>query len=308
MEKNTREKHAGGHTVDLKTVGECNRCLDVETLHPQATLIDLSRPDPLHEAVKFEFYAVLLIEDCPGGCVCCGRRYYDYGNATMVFLAPGGVFRLSAEGAFPAKGWLLAFRPELLSPSFACRMLDYSFFHYRKEEALHLSQRETGIITCCLEHIDAELHHPIDGHTATILSRQIELMLDYCARYYERQFITRENKNRVLMERLRTLVDEGLSTGLCGSVVVAPRPEPLAGSLALSPAYLLDLLKFETGQTLAQYVSLRRLEQAKRLLQEAGASPAAVARRLGYPSTQFFSALFKKVTGVAPADYRHSLN
>ena len=183
--------------LDLRTVYECNRCLGCKTLHPQVGIINLENPSLEEDAVKFEFYAVLLIEDCPGGCCCCGRKYYDYSNATMVFLTPGEIFRMSKENTLPDKGYLLAFHPDLLfRTSLKNHIKNYTFFHYRKEEALHLSRRETEKVTCCLSNIEDELHHPIDTHSSIILSRHIELLLDYCTRYYERQFITRENKNK----------------------------------------------------------------------------------------------------------------
>ena len=131
------------------------------------------------EAVKFDFYTILLIEECPNSC-CCGRKYYDFSNTTMVFLMPGEIFRMSEENTLPDKGYLLAFHPNLLSQtSLKSHIQNYTFFQYRKEEALHLSQRETSKITCCLENIEDELHHPIDTHSNTILSKHIELFLDY---------------------------------------------------------------------------------------------------------------------------------
>lgn len=101
-------------TLDIKSVCECNRRLGCKTLHPQASIINLEHPDLEQEAVKFEFYAVLLIKECPDGCGCCGRKYYDYSNATMVFLKPGEIFRMNEAGVLPDKGWLLAFHPDLL--------------------------------------------------------------------------------------------------------------------------------------------------------------------------------------------------
>ena len=130
--------------LDLRTVYECNRCLGCKTLHPQVSIINLENPSLEEDAVKFEFYAVLLIEDCPSGCCCCGRKYYDYSNATMVFLTPGEIFRMSKENTLPDKGYLLAFHPDLLfRTSLKNHIKNYTFFHYRKEEALHLSRRET---------------------------------------------------------------------------------------------------------------------------------------------------------------------
>ena len=226
----------GSKLLDLKTVGECNRCLGMETLHPQAALINLGKNGLAEDSVKFEFYAILLIEDCADGCSCCGRRFYDFANATMVFLSPGEVFRMSNDNTLPDKGWLLAFHPDLLfRTTLKSHIRDYTFFSYRKEEALHLSQRETATISCCLEHIEAELHHPIDTHTSTILSRHIELMLDYCARYYERQFITRENKNKAILEQLAALATRYISSGRLRDEGM-PVAEDFARQLNLSAA------------------------------------------------------------------------
>lgn len=189
--------------LDFKTIYECNRCLGCKTLHPQVSIINLADSKPEQDTIKFEFYAVLLIEECPDNC-CCGRKYYDYSNATMVFLTPGEIFQMSENNTLPNKGFLLAFHPDLLfQTSLKNHIKNYTFFSYRKEEALHLSQRETAQITCCFENIEDELQHPIDTHSSTILSRYIELLLDYCTRYYERQFITRENKNRTILEKWR---------------------------------------------------------------------------------------------------------
>ena len=157
-------------TLDIKTVCECCHCLGSKTLHPQVSLINLEKPELEEDAVKFEFYAILLIEDCPDGCCCCGRKYYDYSVATMVFLTPGEIFRMSKEDTLPPKGWLLAFHPDLLfRTSLKNHIKNYTFFSYHKEEALHLSRRETSTVTCLLEHIEEELHHPIDAHTGTCL-------------------------------------------------------------------------------------------------------------------------------------------
>lgn len=294
-------------TLDLKSVYECNCCLGYETLHPQASIINQKHPDLEQESVKFDFYIVMLIEKCNDDC-CCGRKYYDYSNATMVFLKPGEIFRMSKAGALPEKGWLLAFHPDLLyRTSLKNHIKNYTFFSYSKEEALHLSQRETATVTCCLANIEEELHHSIDTHTATILSRHIELMLDYCTRFYERQFITRENKNKTVLEELETLLNGYIASGrLIDSIL--PTSEYCAAGLGLSVPYFNDLLKFETGKTLDEYFQLKRLEAAKRMLLKARNTPAIVARQLGYPNVQYFSLLFKKITGIAPNEYRYSQN
>ncbi len=287
---------------------ECCHCLGSKTLHPQVSLINLEKPELEEDTVKFEFYAILLIEDCPDGCCCCGRKYYDYSVATMVFLTPGEIFRMSKEDTLPPKGWLLAFHPDLLfRTSLKNHIKNYTFFSYHKEEALHLSRRETSTVTCLLEHIEEELHHPIDAHTGTILSRHIELLLDYCTRFYERQFITRENKNKLLLARLDRMFDEYLDSGRL-SAGGLPVLAQCAAALNLSAAYFSDLLKFETGKSLEEYFEFRRLDTARRLLSEGMHTPAAVARLLGYPTVQCFSLIFKRVVGVPPGEFRYSRN
>ena len=295
-------------TLDIKTVCECNRCLGCETLHPQVSIINLENPNLEQDAVRFEFYAILLIEDCENECDCCGRKYYDYSNATMVFLTPGEVFGMSENNTLPDKGYLLAFHPDLLfRTSLKNHIENYTFISYRKEEALHLSQRETAKVTCCLENIEDELHHAIDAHSSTILSRHIELLLDYCTRYYERQFITRENKNKAILEKMDKILDEYIASGkLQGGQL--PTDAYCAGILNLSVAYFNDLLIFETGKTLTEYFQLKRLYIAKNLLLKTDSAPSAIACRLGYPSVQYFSLIFKKITGLAPNEYRCSQN
>lgn len=294
--------------LDLRTVYECNRCLGSKTLHPQVSIINLEHPELEQNTVKFEFYAILLMEECIDDSTCCGRNYYDYSHATMVFLTPGEIFRLSGTGALPDKGWLLAFHPDLLfRTSLKNHIQHYTFFSYRKEEALHLSKRETATITCCLENIQEELHHAIDTHTGTILSRHIELMLDYCTRFYERQFITRENKNKTILEKMETILDAYIDSGKLHEGKL-PTSAYCAQSLGLSIPYFNDLIKFETGKTLDEYFQFKRLEVSKKMLLAADNTPASVANRLGFPNVQYFSFLFKKITGIAPNEYRASRN
>ena len=144
-------------------------------------------------------------------------------------------------------------------------------------------------------------------HTGTILSRHIELLLDYCTRFYERQFITRENKNKLLLARLDRMFDEYLDSGRL-SAGGLPVLAQCAAVLNLSAAYFSDLLKFETGKDLEEYFEFRRLDTARRLLSEGMHTPAEVARLLGYPNVQCFSLIFKKVVGVPPGEFRYSRN
>ena len=295
-------------TLDIKTVCECNRCLGCQTLHPQVSIINLEHPGLEQSSIKFEFYTILLIEKGTDECCCCGRKSYDYAYSTMVFLMPGEIFRMNRINTLPDKGWLLAFHPDLLyRTSLKNNIENYTFFAYRKEEALHLSERETRTVKCCMEYIDDELHHAIDTHTCTILSRQIELLLDFCSRFYERQFITRENKNKAIIARFSHLLDDYLMSGRLEAGAI-PEASCFAPRLNLSEAYFADLLRFETGKDLAQYVRLRQIELAKQLLLSPGSTPVGVARRLGFANVQVFTAIFRKLTGTAPGDYRLAAN
>ena len=157
----------------------------------------------------------------------------------------------------------------------------------------------------CLQNITGELNHAIDKHSRRLIVSNIELLLNYSIRFYERQFITRENKNKTVLEELETLLDDYIASGRLQGALL-PTSEYCATGLGLSVPYFNDLLKFETGKTLDEYFQLRRLETAKRMLLKAENTPAVVARRLGYTSVQYFSLLFKKITGIAPNEYRYS--
>ena len=294
--------------LDIKTVCECNRCLGCQTLHPQASIINLEKPGVEQDSVKFEFYAILLIEDCTDNCNCCGRRHYDFSNATMVFLTPGEIFRMNKDNTLPDKGLLLAFHPDLLFRTTLNRHInDYTFFFYRKEEALHLSMREKDTVMKYIEDIGEELRHAIDAHTGTLVSRLIELLLDYCTRFYERQFITREEKNKTILCKLEQLLDDYIASGKPAQRQL-PTVDYCAEQLNLSPAYFHDLLKFETGKPPDEYLQYKRMCLAKRMLLEADGTPTTVARQLGFPSVHQFSVIFKRMTGMAAGEYRISQN
>lgn len=296
------------NTLDIKTIYECNQCLGSTTLHPLVSIINLENPNLEQEAVKFGFYAILLIEDYPENCCCCGHRYYDYSNATMIFLTPGEIFRMSENNTLPDKGWLLAFQPDLLFHTTLKNHINhYTFFFYHKEEALHLSLREKDKIIRCFEGISEELHHPIDTHSSILISRYIELLLDYCNRFYERQFITREEKNKILLDKLEKTLDNYIRSGQLQNNKL-PTPKYCAGELNLSVAYFNDLLKSETGKTLTEYFQFKRLDIAKQMLLKTDNTPAAIACSLGFPNVQYFSLIFKKITGIAPSEYKYSRN
>ena len=213
------------------------------------------------------------------------------------------VLRMDGDGSLARHGLLLAFDPLLLQPAALCGHVGrYSFFRYRQDEALHLSHREAGDVRRCFADIDEELRRAADDRSRTLLPRLVGLLMSYCARCYERQFITREERNRRLLGRFRLWADTWVAAGRMAAGRV-PGAAECAAAVGLSEAYFCDLLLFETGRTPAEYFELRRLEAAKRLLGAGGTTPAQVARRLGFRSTDLFSQVFEKYTGQAPAAY-----
>ena len=291
-------------TLDIKSVCECNRRLGCKTLHPQASIINLEHPDLEQEAVKFEFYAVLLIEECPDGCGCCGRKYYDYTNATMVFLKPGEIFRMNEAGVLPDKGWLLAFHPDLLyRTSLKNHIRNYTFFSYAVNEALHLSDQERGIVMDCLEKISIELEHAIDKHSKALIAMNIELLLNYCMRFYERQFITRSNANKDALSQFEQLLEEyfqsqhPMQDGL-------PSVKYFADKVCLSPNYFGDMIKKETGRTPQEHIQEKVIELAKEHITETDETVSQIAYTLGFQYPQHLCRLFKRRVGCTPNEYR----
>lgn len=293
--------------LNIETVHQCNCCLGSKTLHPLASVIDLSKANLEQCTTKFDFYTILLIESHTEDFL-YGRKYYDYSNASLVFLTPGESIHIGKSKIIPSKGWLLAFHPDLLCcTSLGESIKNYSFFFYNPDESLHLSQREKTKAIECICNIKEELQHAIDCHSQTLISRQIELLLDYCTRFYERQFITRCEANQVIIHKTDSLLDDYIRSGKLKSRIL-PSIEYCADMLHLSPQYFNDLLKFETGKNIYEYFQLKRLEASKKMLLDQNNTIGMIADKLGYSNVQYFSCLFKKVTGITPNEYRFARN
>lgn len=293
--------------LNIETIHQCNCRLGYKTLHPLVSVINLSQTDLEQCTVKFDFYTVLLIEG-DGENSFYGRKYYDYSNASLVFLTPGEFIEMPQNKPLPRKGWLLAFHPDLLRrTSLGNHIKDYSFFFYKPDEALHLSLREKTRIIECLQNIGEELQHAIDCHSKTLISRHIELLLDYCSRFYERQFITRCDANKPIIRQTNILLDEYIQSGKLKKGDL-PSAKYCADRLHLSLHYFSDLLFFETGQNIYEYFQFKRLEVSKEMLLKRGYTAGMVAEKLGYPNVQYFSQIFKKITGIAPNDYKSAQN
>lgn len=295
----------GEKILKLGTVHQCNCCLGGKTLHPLISVIDLSKAQlSPHTDIKFGFYTV-LINECKCEAHAYGQQYYDYSDGALFCLTPGETIdREKTKSEFPSKGWILAFHPDLICGTTLGMNIDnYSFFSYQPTEALHLSLREKQTLLDLLNKIDQELQRYIDCYSKKIVSTYVELLLDYCTRFYERQFITRCEANKNIIERLDIIIDNYFETRKPQTNELLSA-EYCADLLQLSSDYLCDMLKFETGKYFEEYIQFKRFEIAKKWLLDTDKTVNEISKELGFQSAQYFSRLFKKLTGFSPNDFR----
>ena len=200
------------------------------------------------------------------------------------------------------------FHPDLLrGTSLGRRMTDYSFFSYSSNEALHMSDREQQIIINCFREIREELQYAIDKHSKQIITANIEVLLNHCVRFYDRQFVTREIVNKDLLTRFEELL-RGYFTSDKPQSIGLPSVAWCADQLHLSANYFGDLVKKETGKSAQEYIQLTIIDRAKELLLNSNRSVSEIAYMLGFKYPHHLSRLFKKVTGVSPNEYRIQTN
>ncbi len=294
-----------GTIVKLNTVQEYNMAMGVETLHPLVSVVDFSTLKSLkHGRKNFSFYCVFL-KQLKCGELSYGRSTYDYQEGTLVFVAPGQVAGIDDDGeTLNPQGWVLAFHPDLLrGTSLGRKMKDYSFFSYEANEALHMSERERQIIFNCFIEIQEELERAIDKHSKDIIASTIELLLNHCQRFYDRQFITRENINKDILVRFENLLSDYFESDQPQTVGL-PSVQYAADRLHLSPNYFGDLIKKETGKSAQESIQLFVIEKAKERLYDENKTVSEVAYELGFKYPHHLSRLFKKVVGMTPNEYR----
>ena len=295
-----------GEIIKLDSVQDYNELLGVETLHPLVSVVDFSELESVRHCLKnFGFYCIFLKHvDC--GPLLYGRNQYDYREGTLVFIAPGQVSGLD-DGKVSSgyKGWCLMFNPDLLRGTQLWRNIrNYTFFSYEVREALHLSEQERRTILDCLHNIRHELQHAIDRHSRTLVVNNIEMFLNYCVRFYDRQFITRSDVagKDILARFERTLDDYFLSDK--PQTEGLPTVQYCAQELHLSANYFGDLVKRLTGKTAQEHIRLRLIDAAKERIADPARSIAEVAYELGFKYPAHFTRLFKNVVGCTPNRYR----
>ena len=233
-----------------------------------------------------------------------GRQTYDYQEGTVTSFAPGQVVevRMDPETRPSAKG--LLFHPDLIrGTSLGREIKRYSFFAYSSNEALHLSDEEKVIFTDCLNKIRLELERPADSHSKRLIVRNIELLLDYCMRFYERQFATRSVVNKDILVRFEDLLNGYFSSDRSRELGL-PTVRYFADKICLSPNYFGDLIKKETGRTPQEYIQAKIIDLSKELILEPGKTVSQVAYDLGFQYSQHFNRVFKKNVGCTPNEYR----
>jgi len=293
--------------IKLENISEYNTMRGVETLHPLVSVYELSKMELIPPTrVNFGFYCVFLKEALCGDLK-YGCNYYDYQEGTLVFIGPGQVVGIgNAPGSIHPKGWALLFHPDLIrGTSLSQHIKEYTFFSYETNEALHLSERERQVIIDCLNKIDHELHQSIDKHSKKLIANNIELLLNYCMRFYDRQFITRNQVNKDILVRFENLLDNYLKSETAKTIGL-PTVKYCADQLHLSANYFGDLIKKETGKSAQEYIQLKLIEIAKERIFDTSKSISEIAYELGFKHPQHFSRMFKNETGYTPNGYRSS--
>lgn len=291
--------------IRFDTVGQYSAYNNNETMHPLVNIVDLSKAAPrTHKRMHMGIYTILL-KEVKCGDLRYGCNYYDYEEGTLVFLAPGQVIGVENKGElYQPQGLAIVFHPDFIrGTSLSRHIQDYSFFSYEVHEALHLSETERKVILDCFSKIQLELRHAIDKHTKTLIVSNIELFLNYCVRFYDRQFITRDVAHKGVLERFEQLLntyfesDKPQKDGL-------PSVALCAEELHLSPNYFGDLIKKETGKSAQEYIQSKVIDIAKEKIFDPNKSLSEIAYELGFKYPQHFTRLFKQRVGHTPNEYR----
>jgi len=298
--------------MHIKSISDLHQILGYEKpKHPLISLIDVKK---LPKEVNFngvkmsaDFYLISMKEhDCG---MTYGRNYYDFQEGTMIFTAPNQVVSSNSDSVDEnSEGWMLFFHPDLIRDTALGEKIDeFRFFSYDSHEALHLSDQEKKVIHDCLDNIVYEYNHSIDGHSKSLFVSNLELILNYCQRFYDRQFHTRTTQHKDVIsafeQNLKSYInsDELSNLGL-------PTVQYLASQVNLSPNYFGDLLKKETGKSVKEHINSVVVNKAKTMLLNSSKTVSEVAYELGFNYPHYFSRMFKSNTGFTPQKYRESLN
>lgn len=291
--------------VYFSSIKEYNDFNNNETLHPLVSVVNLEKASPRKlKRLRYGFYTVFL-KQIYCGDLRYGLSNYDYEGGTLIFLAPNQVIGENKNEYYQPQGTALVFHPDLIAGTTLSKNIDqYHFFSYAVNEALHLSEQERKIIQDCFLKVEYELKHAIDKHSKQLIISNIELFLNYCNRFYDRQFITRDNLNKGILERFDDLLKTYFASNKTQTLGL-PSVSWCAGELNLSTNYFSDLIKKETGITAQEYMQTKVINTAKERIFSANKSISEIAYELGFKYPQHFTRLFKQKTGITPNEFRN---
>ena len=291
--------------IFINTIQDFNDYQGVETLHPLVSVVHVENTKHIKECVMhYGVYAIYLKEN--KGCkLSYGRTPYDFDEMTVTSFAPGQVVKVEPNPDVPfAKFTALVFHPDILNRTALGRQISrYEFFGYASTEALHLSAQEVEVFRGVLAMIEQELHRAIDKHTRELIVSNIELLLNYCLRFYDRQFITREEINHSVVKKFIEMLDDYISTKALHDGL--PTVAYFADKCCLSNGYFGNLVRVETGRTAKDIISDHVLAYAKQLLNDEALTITIISSRLGFEYPQHFVRFFKSHTGKTPSAYRN---
>ena len=291
--------------VFINTIQDFNDYQGVETLHPLVSVVHVENTEHIKECMMhYGLYAIYLKEN--KGCkLSYGRTPYDFDEMTVTSFAPGQVVKVEPNPDVPfAKFTALVFHPDILNRTALGRQINrYEFFGYSSTEALHLSAQEVEVFRGVLAMIEQELHRAIDKHTRELIVSNIELLLNYCLRFYDRQFITREEINHTVVRKFIKLLDDYISTKALRDGL--PTVAYFADKCCLSNGYFGNLVRVETGRTAKDIISDHVLAYAKQLLNDEALTITMISNRLGFEYPQHFVRFFKSHTGKTPSAFRN---
>lgn len=294
--------------IQIDSIKAYNELYGLHTEHPLVSVVDLSKASQMANHIKMNYGIYALFIKHSVSCILrYGRQNYDYQAGTVVSFAPGQLVQMDLpedETGQDVSG--LIFHPDLIyGSSLADKMNKYTFFSYAQNEALHLSDGEQQILTNCLQNIEREVQHPIDQHSRELLCVYIELFLDYCLRFYDRQFYTRNKVNSDVLQKFEHELNAYFQNGDAQRLGL-PSVRYFADKACLSPRYFGNLIKKETGKTAQEYIQLKVIDRSKQYLLGTGQSISQIAYLLGFQYPQHFIRMFKKHTGLTPREYRAS--
>ncbi|KAA2240323.1 AraC family transcriptional regulator [Chitinophaga agrisoli] len=240
-----------------------------------------------------------------------GQRTSDFDDGVLFFMSPGQVFGVEFEKSavmHHPEGWMILIHPDFLwNTPLAKNIKKYEFFNYAVNEALYLSDKEETMLTAIVQNIEQEYHTNIDRFSENVITAQLELLLTYSERFYQRQFITRKVASHEMLSKLEDLLASYFNSGALAQKGL-PSVTYIAENLNISPGYLSTLLKHLTGQNTQQHLHNKLIELAKEKLSTTNLSVSEIAYELGFEHLQSFSKLFKTKTSLSPLEFRRSFN